>query len=282
MIHNKESIPAIIGSTIGMAGSLIFILVYLFLKEIQDSARKFIFILSIYDFFLAFFAILPGPSSSGLCKFQGFALGFIFTASFSLIFLTSLVFYLKICYAKNVDESKKFFIIGNFVVFLISLIIAIIYIIFGKIGPGSTHWCWVTEVKLGPVNYSVIWFDLLGTIILYSITFFKLRKDPKYPKSFQYKIFALGWIYLVTQIWSSIKRIRELMNPNAPNNLFLDVMQSLAAPMLGIWDAVFFVFFDKNVRSLLKFKFKKRKYGELNPSIGNLTMTKVLVDTNDI
>ncbi|KAJ5074386.1 epoxide hydrolase-like protein [Anaeramoeba ignava] len=275
MIHNKESIPTIIGSTIGMTGSLIFIISYSILKKMRDSARKFIFTLAICDFFLAFFAILPGPSSDLLCKFQGFFFSFTFAASCSLIFLTSLVFYLKIRYGKNVDQSKKFFIIGIIIIVIICLLASSLFVIFGEIGPGNTHWCWITKIRIEPIIYSIVWSTLLATLILYSIIFCKLKQNPKYSKSFQYKIFALGWIYLFTELWTSVKRGRQLADPKVEDNLFLDVMQAVLTPMLGLWDSVFFVFGDKNVRSLLKFKFKykTRKYKQLkvivldNPNI---------------
>ncbi|KAJ5074383.1 g protein-coupled receptor [Anaeramoeba ignava] len=263
MIHNKESIPTIIGSTLGMTGSLLFIIVYSFIKEIRDPARKFIFNLAIYDFFFGIFAIIPGPISYDLCQIQGFFYSFTFGASCSFIFLISLVFYLKICYGKNVDESKKFFIIGNIIIFIICLIAASIFVIFGKVGSGDAHWCWITKSQFEPVIYIIVWFSLLGALTLYTIIFFKIRKNPNFSKAFQYKMFALGWVYTLTEIWTSIKRIRQMINPDAKDNEFLDLSQAFIGPMLGLWDSVFFVFGDKTVRSFIKAKLKKRKYDEL-------------------
>ncbi|KAJ5074381.1 g protein-coupled receptor [Anaeramoeba ignava] len=263
MIHNKESIPCIIGSTIGMVGSLIFILVYSFIKEIRDPARKYILVLASCDFLLGFSAILPGPSSDRFCEVQGFLLSFSFAASCSFIFLVSLVFYLKFCHDKNVDQSTTFFIFGVFSVVVICLIASIIFVFYGKIGPGFSHWCWTTKPEIEPVIYIITWVSLIGTLILYLIIFLKLRKNRKYSKTFQYKIFALGWIYVFTELWTSIKRARQMANPDVKDNLFLDVIQAIFTPMLGLWDSVFFVFGDKNVRSFLKLKLKKKKYEEL-------------------
>ncbi|KAJ5074378.1 adhesion g protein-coupled receptor b2 [Anaeramoeba ignava] len=274
MIHNKESIPCIIGSTIGMAGSLIFIIVYTFIKEIRDSARKFILILAIYDFLLGFFAILPGHVSSGLCKVQAIFLSFVFVGACCFIFLVSLVFYLKICHGKNVDESKTFFIVGNIIGSFVALIAAVMSISFGEVGTGYTHWCWIRSSRLEAVDYSIVWIVLLGTVILYTLLYLKIRKEKKYSKSFHYKIFVLGWIYLLTELFTSIKRARQIINPDAKDNLFLDVMQSLTVPMLGLWDAVFFVFADKNVRSFIYLRLKKRNYEELKGS--NLEDSKMI------
>ncbi|KAJ5074382.1 g protein-coupled receptor [Anaeramoeba ignava] len=257
MIHNKESIPCIIGSTIGMAGSLIFILVYLFLKEIRDSARKYIIILSICDFLLGFFAILPGPSSTGLCHTQAFFMSFLFIASCSFIFLASLVFYLKFCHDKNVDQSPIFFIWGFVLIIIVALIVSIITISFSPIASKDTHWCWVTKHKIEAIVYSIVWVTLLGTLILYSLFFFQLRGNTRISKSFQYKMFALGWIYVFTELWTSIKRARQLANENASDSSVLDFTQALFLPMLGLWDSVFFVFFDKNVRNSIKNRFSK-------------------------
>ncbi|KAJ5074385.1 hypothetical protein M0811_01015 [Anaeramoeba ignava] len=269
MIHNKESIPCIIGSTIGMLGSLIFILVYSFIKEIRDSSRKFIFTLAICDFLFAFSTILPGPSNYKLCQFQAFMIAFTFATSCSLIFLTSLVFYLKICHGKNFDESKSFFVFGVIIIIVICLNNSIIFTHFGKVEPGNSHWCWTTKPKFEALIYCIAWVGLLGTLILYSIMFIKLKRNlnPNISKTFHYKMFALGWIYLFTEIWASIKRGRQLFDPKVQDNLFLDVTQALFAPMLGLWDSVFFVFGDRIVRRLLKMRFKKRTYEEIKFNI---------------
>ncbi|KAJ5074389.1 g protein-coupled receptor [Anaeramoeba ignava] len=262
---DTNSIFSIIGSILGMLGSLIFILVYLFIKEIRDFSRKYIFTLSIYNFLLGLFAVIKGSSSDNFCKAQGFFLGLLFSASCSFIFFLALVYYLKLYHEKKVDESRKFFIIGNFFIFIIGLIVALIFIFFGDIDVGSTYWCWITNVKIEAVIYSIVWFSLLGTLVLYSITFFKIRKNKTIPKSFQYKIFALGWIYLLTELGTSIKRGRQLVDPTVEDNLFLDITQAVGFPMLGFWDSVFFVFFDKNVRKL--FFHKKSKYENLKQEI---------------
>ncbi|KAJ5074377.1 g-protein coupled receptor [Anaeramoeba ignava] len=278
MIHNKESIPTIIGSTIGMTGSLIFIIVYTFIKEIRDSARKFILILAIYDFLLGFFAILPGPSVTNLCNVQGFFLSFVFVGACCFIFLIALVFYLKLCKAKHVDQSKSFFVVGNIVIIVIALIESSIFVRFGEIDSGNTHWCWTSKISIEILVYSIVWVTLIGSMILYSMLFFKLRKDKTYSKTFQYKIFALGWIYIVTELWTSIKRARQMVNPDAKDNLFLDVMQAIFFPMIGLWDAVFFVFGDKNVRSFIKNKYSKSHYDENEISLKPFSYRKSTID----
>ncbi|KAJ5074379.1 g-protein coupled receptor protein [Anaeramoeba ignava] len=283
MIHNNLSIPTIIGSSLGMIGGLMFMIVYGLIKEIRDSGRKFIFALSVCDFLLGFSAILPGPSVNGLCQFQSFFLSFSYAGSFCFIFLLALVYFLKIFYGKNVDESRKFFIIAIIVIVVFCLISSTLFVTLGKVGSGNTHWCWIEKHRAELVVYSIIWVCLFGTVLLYSILFFKIRKEQKYSKSFQYKIFALGWIYVCTELFPSIKRARQIANPDVENNLFLDVMQSLTAPMLGIWDAVFFVFADKNVRTFIKVKCGKPKKSLNLIKNQNILMQEHLIndDPND-
>ncbi|KAJ5070788.1 g protein-coupled receptor [Anaeramoeba ignava] len=259
MIHNSESIPCIIGSTLGMFGALSFAVVYISFKAIRNFPRKLMFTLSIYDFLSSFILFLPGPISSGLCKVQGYLIAYTFPTPSYWCLIVAIIFILKI-YGWKYTELEKFFIGAHIVMHIIEILITSLFIGYATPRIGHTHWCWIKEIWLEAIIYSFYWAFLIGCLVFYSILIWKARKikgQSDFEKGFQIKMFFIPILYVFTAIWTSWKRLREMIDPSVPNNEFLDFTQGLFLPTQGFWDFVLFVVFDKEIRQEIKKKWFK-------------------------
>ncbi|KAJ5070786.1 g protein-coupled receptor [Anaeramoeba ignava] len=216
MIHNSESIPCIIGSTLGMFGALGFGVVYISFKAIRNFPRKLVFVLAIYDFISSLVFILPGPIASGLCKAQVYLIAYTFPTPSYWCFIIAIIFILKI-YGWKYMELERFFIGAHIIMHVIEIIITSLFIAYGTPRIAFTHWCWVKEIWLEAIIYSFYWAFLIGCLVFYSILIWKAKKikgQSDFEKGFQIKMFFIPILYIFTAFWTSWKRLREMIDPS--------------------------------------------------------------------
>ncbi|KAJ5069663.1 g protein-coupled receptor [Anaeramoeba ignava] len=250
-----------IGASLGILGSLSFIITYSILPEIRTRFRLYILTLSIYNFISGITALFPGYKGHTICCIQTFLVDFAFICVCCWIFLISLVYYLQICRNFDIENSSKFYWISIIIIQIISLTISLIVILFGEPETGFSYWCSYSKNAFIITEYSIFWFCLIGALIFYSIVVHKIRKDQKinYPKSFQIKMLTLAILYIITELWTTIERIIQVIQKVDTPNEFLVTTQAFFSPLLGFWDFIFFGLGDKFVRALLIRKFKKKK-----------------------
>ncbi|KAJ5069666.1 g protein-coupled receptor [Anaeramoeba ignava] len=261
MVSISVLVGCFVGNAFGAFGSFFFIISYKILPEIRNRPRLFIVTLSICNIVSNFGGLLPGYKNNHLCSFQCFLINWFFVASFSWIFLISLIYYLQICRNVDIENSPKFYWFANLIVQIFGSIHGILAVTLGKPTSGSSYWCFISDKKIEIFHYSTIWFFLISTLILYSLVVHKIRKDKdvNYPKSFQFKMLALSLIYILTELSLSIHRITQIVKKSDSSNPFIDTFEAFFTPFLGFWDFVFFVLGDKFVRALLSHKFKFTK-----------------------
>ncbi|KAJ5072646.1 g protein-coupled receptor [Anaeramoeba ignava] len=254
MIHNSESGPCIAGSILGMSGALIYIIAYIQFKKLRNYPRKLIFVLSIYDFLISLALFLPGYTSTGFCKFQVYMIAYFLTSPSYWCFVISIIFLLKF-YGYKYFETQRFFNFAHILMHIISITLLITYVV--KANPtsnGRTHWCWIKQIPLEILIYVIYWFLLLGCILFYSIIIWKVYKaknQTDFERGFQFKMFLIPLFYVFTAIFSSVKRLREMINPDVSPSPFLDFTQGLFLPTEGFWDFVLFVLADKETRNTI-------------------------------
>ncbi|KAJ5069668.1 g protein-coupled receptor [Anaeramoeba ignava] len=257
MVSTSIAICCIAGAIFGILGSTSFITSYIILPEIRTRSRLFILTLSIYNFLLGLSVLLPGYKSNQICVAQCFLSNYALVSVYFWIFLISLIYYLQICRNFDIENSPKFYWFANLIVQIVSLIIGILTITVGKRIRQNTYWCYFSEHWLIITAYLFILFFLFGALTLYSIVVRKLRKgETNYPKSFQFKMLTLAFVYIFTESWTTAKRLRQVIEDTNSSNAFLDSTQAFFTPFIGFWDFIFFVLGDKFVRFLLAAKCK--------------------------
>ncbi|KAJ5080298.1 g protein-coupled receptor [Anaeramoeba ignava] len=263
MAHGREVLPAIIGGTLGLFGSLVIMIVHIAYPSIRNFFRKLIFILSIYDLLLSIGFLINGPSNHILCRIQTVWGSVLMTATPSWTATISFITYLKI--VKSVSDSKVDYIQRwlHFFTIFISLVICIIWIIFSRPEVKEAYWCFEKEANLLFGIYCIWWFFLLVILIFYILCLIKIRQAykaimkiasqmeklrKKEKLKIQLRMTLIPIVYILTSIPSSIKRARDYFQPNASDLKILDVLQALFLPSQGIFDCFIFVFFVRIVR----------------------------------
>ncbi|KAJ5070432.1 g protein-coupled receptor [Anaeramoeba ignava] len=252
MVSQIVIILDLVGAFLGIFGSLSFILSFILLKEIRTQSRIFILTLSIYNFLIGVFALLPGYKNQTICKIQCFLLDSTFPAACFWIFQISFAYYLQICRGFDMENSKLFFWISFVTIQLICFFLGALSLSIGTIFHGRSYWCFLSNRKLHSIHYALIWVFLAATPIFYTLVICKIRKkETNYPKSFQIKMFFLAFVYVFTEFWLTINRATQDQEENKHEESFLDSAQAFFSPLLGFWDFVFFVWGDNFVWALI-------------------------------
>ncbi|KAJ5069662.1 g protein-coupled receptor [Anaeramoeba ignava] len=254
-----------IGASLGILGSLSFIITYLILPEIRTRFRLYILTLSIYNLIVDISILLPGYKGDTICSIQTFLVDFAFGFVCDWIFLISLVYYLQICRNVDIENSSKFYWISIIIIQIITTAGALVLTFTGEPETSFSYWCSDVKNSFVIFEFSIIWFCLIAALVFYSIIVHKIRKDQKinYPKSFQIKMLTLAILYIITLLWTTMERIRQVIQKVDTPNEFLVTTQAFFTPLLGFWDFIFFGLGDKFVRALLIRKFKKKKSQEI-------------------
>ncbi|KAJ5069661.1 g protein-coupled receptor [Anaeramoeba ignava] len=265
MPTNRVIIFCFIGSILGILGALSFIIIYSILPEIRTRFRLFILTLSIYNLLVDISILLPGFSGHTICSIQVFISDLFFIDASCWIFLISLIYYLQICRNFDIENSSKFYWISIIITNIISLTVSLIVTLSGEIDNGFSYWCSTSKNALVITEYSIFWFCLIGALIFYSIVVHKIRKDKEanYPKSFQFKMLTLAILYILTELWTTMERVRKVIQQVDTENEFFSVTQAFFTPLLGFWDFIFFVLGDKFVSAIVINKCKIKSYQPL-------------------
>ncbi|KAJ5078395.1 g protein-coupled receptor [Anaeramoeba ignava] len=265
MIHNKESIPCIIGSVLGMFGALVYSFVYLWIPSIRNFPRKLILFLSIYDFLAGASYILPGHVNSSFCKFQTLLIAYFITSPSYWCFVISIISLRRL---NGVDYStaKKHLKLIHLGMHVISITLALFFFFLSKAEVRNTHWCWITEIHLEVIVYTTYWALLVGCLAIYIIIMVMIekrrRKGEAFESSirrFQIKMFFIPILYIFTAFWSSWKRLREMIEHKPRDEDWLDITQALFLPTEGFWDFILFIVFDREIRRAIREKFRNNR-----------------------
>ncbi|KAJ5078470.1 g protein-coupled receptor [Anaeramoeba ignava] len=267
----KDEIFAVIGTSLGMIGALLIIIIYLRIKETKIFYRKLIFILSVYDFLQSVIFLLPGHKHKTVCRIQ-FELisGFCTTCQFWSA-LISLLSYLKVVKQFTDERSDK--IQKKFHVFMWITVIGFVVSALFLENPtdSTTYWCWTKNKAFVAVFYSFIWFYLLVCLIFYIFILIRLRQIiknilRKYQTTkvkqmnqvwIEFRMSFIPLIYILVIIPATIRRIRNLINPSTPDIEVINILQGLLSSSQGFWDFWIFVVFDQEIRKKLRNSFSK-------------------------
>ncbi|KAJ5080055.1 g-protein coupled receptor 157 [Anaeramoeba ignava] len=252
-----EEIATIIGSSLGLIGALLIIIIFLYFKENKIFYRKLVFILSIYDLFQSLSYLLPGNSNENLCKIQYYFLAIFASTSQFWSASISLTSYLKI--AKEFDD-KKLNKIQKWLHLIMFIPIIVLVIIVGYSHDYN-------KFKNLLILYSFNWTYIIICLIFYILTMIRLRKIIKFlSKEFsstvkksqmnqvwiQIRMSLIPLIQIILLIPATIRRLRNMINSSVPDITAVDILHSLLATSQGFWDFWIFIIFDSEMRNKLK------------------------------
>ncbi|KAJ5075782.1 hypothetical protein M0811_06644 [Anaeramoeba ignava] len=130
-------------------------------------------------------------------------------------------------------------------------------------GATKSYWCWVKEIKITIMIYSVWWSYALISVLFYITTVIKirkifrdistirdhdLRKKQRKEAKIQLRMTMIPIIYILVIFPTSFKRARQMANQNAKPWFVLDMFQAFFLSTQGFWDSILFVFLIKRVR----------------------------------
>ncbi|KAJ5075783.1 g protein-coupled receptor [Anaeramoeba ignava] len=263
MVH-YGTVADLLGVSLGIFGSSTIIFVHFKFPELRTFYRKLVFILSVYDLITALIYSLPGYYNHFICKIQPiFIIFFVATAAFWNAVISIITFFtvIKRTPVKTLDKFQK---ICHIILLVISSTMAIILIIFYH--PeynGDSYWCWVKEIKITIMIYSVWWSYALISVLFYITTVIKirkifrdistirdhdLRKKQRKEAKIQLRMTMIPIIYILVIFPTSFKRARQMANQNAKPWFVLDMFQAFFLSTQGFWDSILFVFLIKRVR----------------------------------
>ncbi|KAJ5080056.1 g-protein coupled receptor 157-like [Anaeramoeba ignava] len=262
-----EEIATIIGSSLGLIGALLIIIIFLYFKENKIFYRKLVFILSIYDFFQSITYLLPGNSDQNLCKIQYYLTAiFASTSQFwsAIIALTSYLKVVKEFNDKKLNKIQKWF---HLIMFIPIIVLIIISAYVHDYNNSKTYWCTSTNRAFLIILYGFTWIYIIICLIFYILTMIRLRKIIKFlTKEFsstvkksqmnqvwiQIRMSLIPLIQIIILIPGTIRRLRNIINPSAPDITAVDILHSLLVTSQGFWDFWIFIIFDSEMRNKLK------------------------------
>ncbi|KAJ5080060.1 g-protein coupled receptor 1 [Anaeramoeba ignava] len=262
-----EEFSTIFGSSLGLTGALLIIIIFLYFKSTKLFYRKLVFILSIYDLFQSLSYLLPGNSNGVICKIQYYLTAIFASTSQFWSAIISLISYLKV--VKQIDDKKLNKIHKWFhLIMLIPIIVLIIISAYAHdYDDSKTYWCVLTTESFLLTLYVFIWIYVINCLVFYILTIIQLRKVLKLiknEKSFsllaaqknqlwiQIRMSLIPLIQIIIMIPATIRRLRDIIDPSAPDIIVIDILQSLLVTSQGFWDFWIFVVFDPEMRDKIK------------------------------
>ncbi|KAJ5080063.1 g-protein coupled receptor 157 [Anaeramoeba ignava] len=297
-----EDISAIVGSSLGVIGALIIIIIFLYFKEYSLFYRKLVFILSIYDFFQSFSYLLPGHSNQVLCKIQYYLLAVSATTTSFWSAAISFISYLKVVKGFNDKKLNKIHKWFHLIMLIPIIVFVSIVSVTRDYESSKTHWCFSTAEPFIITVYAFIWTFIFICLIFYILTMKFLRKIFKVVSSeyshqsqtnqmnqvwVQIRMSLIPLVYIIVEIPATIRRLREVIKPSSSENFTLDVFHSLLATSQGFWDFWIFIVFDPEMREKLKHSCcsTSQKYFQANPDFDlqtyDTSIKKNLLSIND-
>ncbi|KAJ5066555.1 g protein-coupled receptor [Anaeramoeba ignava] len=261
-----QEIATIIGASIGLVGALFIIIIFIYFHELKIFYRKLIFILSVYDLIKSIIYLLPGQKNSVVCEIQYFLMTIIVTTTSYWSASISFISFLKV--VKGLDDNylnklQKF--LHLFMWIPVIVLIAIVSS-FRDYDKSKTYWCISTTQAFIITFYAFLWFNSIACLVFYILTMKFLRKfmklissqfssEEKNPMSqvwVQIRMSLIPLIQIIILIPGTIRRIRNMTNPNASEINSLNILHSLIACSQGFWDFWIFIVFDPEIRKKLK------------------------------
>ncbi|KAJ5080042.1 g protein-coupled receptor [Anaeramoeba ignava] len=262
----SEEISTIIGSTLGMIGALMIIIIFLYFKEMTLFYRKLVFILSIYDFFQSISFLLPGHQYYSVCHVQIYFVAIFGSTSQFWSAAISLVFYLKV--VKQFDD-KRLNKIQNYL-HLIMWLINILFIVLAAFShdyrESQTYWCIPTDKPYLIALYVICWIYLIACLVFYILTIIPLRELIKLNSKgysstrisqinqvwIQIRMSLIPLVEIIIMIPATIRRFWEIIKSKAPDYNSLDILQALLITSQGFWDFFIFIIFDPEMRAKIR------------------------------
>ncbi|KAJ5080065.1 g-protein coupled receptor 157 [Anaeramoeba ignava] len=269
----SEEISTIIGASLGIMGSLLIIILYIYFKEWKIFYRKLVLILSIYDFFLSLIFILPGSKYSFVCSIQFYLLSaFITTCQFWSASIAVLS-YLKIANLFTDSKLNKIHLWLHLIMWIINFDLILFIFLLPKSEKSDTYWCTSTTNSWLITIYTFIIFYIVICLIFSILSIIKLNKSNKESSKgnylqrigeenqvfFQKRMTLLPIVGIIIFIPGLIRRLREIINPSASDILTLHILHSLLVSTQGFWDFLIFVILDPEMRKKMKSCCSKQK-----------------------
>ncbi|KAJ5080052.1 hypothetical protein M0811_14201 [Anaeramoeba ignava] len=233
-MSSVEKIPTFIGAGLGTIGALMLIITFTYFKEYRYLYRKLVFILSFYDFFQSALFLLPGHSNKYICRAQYFLLAIFGSTPSFWSAAIALISYLKI--VKEFPD-RKLNQIQKWLHLLMLITVIVLVSVFSYTHDYSTS---DTYCRLKKLINLISKGYFLSKIIQPKQVWVQLRMS------------LIPLIEMVVMAPATIRRIRDMINPNGSQLVTLDIIHSLLVTSQGFWDFWIFVVFDPEIRKKIR------------------------------
>ncbi|KAJ3445392.1 g protein-coupled receptor [Anaeramoeba flamelloides] len=258
---------------------LIFSLHIRFKSYRSHFFRHLILILTIYDLFHVITFFIPISKGSSLCKIQGHYLSIVGLVAPNFSIVISILTYLRIKYKTTDLNLKKYYYYGNTISLFVPVVFGLVAGFFSEVKQTpNTNWCFISTKSWLIAYYSFLWFDIFLSIVFYIIIIYNITKEIRAKKKLygydklnksekenreelklQVRMSIIPLVLIISLTFSSIKRIRVIINPNCQSLFWLDVMQSITNPSQGFLNCLVFVFLNDYSRQKLRELFLCKK-----------------------
>ncbi|KAJ3426138.1 g protein-coupled receptor [Anaeramoeba flamelloides] len=252
--HSPETIGTFIGAPLSILGA---ILTFWFSKYVSYKTfpfKHYLTMLSFFDFTMGVILFVPGAKFPAFCKIQPLLVAVTWIPPiWASSFLSCGIWFYVVKNWTLKQVSKRLLPIFTFLMIVIEVFEIYVFHYWGQGEKEYTNWCWVGKNKrlLILTLYSPYWFFVIVCLIFaFMLSKFYIQQ-PEQDLNTKSKIrrwLLFPVLLLLSAIWTSSKRIRQLVNPNADDLGWLDFCQGFFSPLIGFFDFLLFYIFDPMIR----------------------------------